>query len=132
MSELLLAVDELHTGYDATEVLRGVSFAIQPGEVVAVLGSNGAGKSTTLRAISGLVAWIGYALGLGTAVLTLSQTGPGGDVLVPGNGVVIIGMSERTSRQAITQGLAINGANDSIAVARVANAARRPGTVVIE
>jgi hypothetical protein len=39
--------------------------------------------AVTARAFGGLVAWIGYALGLGAAVLTLSQTGPGGDVLVP-------------------------------------------------
>lgn len=39
--------------------------------------------AVTARAFGGLVAWIGFVLGLGTAVLTLSQTGPGGDVLVP-------------------------------------------------
>jgi len=55
MSEPLLSVDGLHTGYGATEILRGVSFAIEPGEVVAILGSNGAGKSTLNRTISGVM-----------------------------------------------------------------------------
>ena len=39
--------------------------------------------AVTARAFGGLITWIGFALGLGTAILALSQTGPGGDVLVP-------------------------------------------------
>jgi branched-chain amino acid transport system ATP-binding protein len=50
----LLEVRELSVSYGEIEALRGVSFAIDEGAVVALLGSNGAGKSTTLRAISGL------------------------------------------------------------------------------
>src|SRR5271167_3601113 len=52
----LLEVEDLCVGYGEIEVLRGVSFVIEEGAVVTLLGSNGAGKSTTLRAISGLVA----------------------------------------------------------------------------
>jgi branched-chain amino acid transport system ATP-binding protein len=51
----LLAIDGLHAGYGATEVLRGIDLAVAPGEIVAVLGSNGAGKSTLNGAISGVV-----------------------------------------------------------------------------
>jgi branched-chain amino acid transport system ATP-binding protein len=51
----LLAVDGLHAGYGATEILRGVSLVVNEGEIVAVLGSNGAGKSTLNRAISGVL-----------------------------------------------------------------------------
>jgi branched-chain amino acid transport system ATP-binding protein len=52
----LLEVKDLSVAYGEIEALRGVSFTIDGGAVVALLGSNGAGKSTTLRAISGLVA----------------------------------------------------------------------------
>ena len=48
-SESLLDVHDLRAGYGETEVLRGVDLAIAPGEIVAVLGSNGVGKSTLNR-----------------------------------------------------------------------------------
>ncbi|HUY05966.1 MAG TPA: ABC transporter ATP-binding protein [Acidimicrobiales bacterium] len=51
----MLEVSKLCAGYDAGEVLHGVSFQVEPGSVVAVVGANGAGKSTALMAISGLL-----------------------------------------------------------------------------
>jgi branched-chain amino acid transport system ATP-binding protein len=51
----LLAIQALHAGYGATEILRGIDLAVNDGEIVAVLGSNGAGKSTLNRAISGVL-----------------------------------------------------------------------------
>ena len=50
----LLEVDEIRTHYGTIEALRGVSLTVEEGEVVTLIGSNGAGKSTTLRSISGL------------------------------------------------------------------------------
>jgi branched-chain amino acid transport system ATP-binding protein len=50
----LLEVADVHTHYGSIEALKGVSLAVEPGEVVTLIGSNGAGKSTTLRSISGL------------------------------------------------------------------------------
>jgi branched-chain amino acid transport system ATP-binding protein len=50
----LLQVSDVHAHYGAIEALKGVSLEVAEGEVVTLIGSNGAGKSTTLRSISGL------------------------------------------------------------------------------
>ena len=55
MTEALLDVQGLRSGYGAVEVLRGVDLQVRPGEIVALLGSNGAGKSTFNQTASGLV-----------------------------------------------------------------------------
>jgi branched-chain amino acid transport system ATP-binding protein len=51
----LLAIEGLRVAYGAVAAIRGVSLTVRAGEVVALLGANGAGKSTMLRAISGIV-----------------------------------------------------------------------------
>lgn len=53
MSELL-RVDDVHVYYENIHAIKGVSLKINKGEIVTLIGANGAGKSTTLRAISGL------------------------------------------------------------------------------
>jgi branched-chain amino acid transport system ATP-binding protein len=50
----LLELDEIHTFYGNIEALKGISLTVEEGEIVTMIGSNGAGKSTTLRSISGL------------------------------------------------------------------------------
>src|ERR1043166_9420936 len=50
----LLEVSDIHTFYDNIEALKGVSLEVEEGEIVTLIGSNGAGKSTTLRSVSGL------------------------------------------------------------------------------
>ena len=50
----LLEVNDIHAHYGGIEALKGVSLSVGEGEVVTLIGSNGAGKSTTLRAITGL------------------------------------------------------------------------------
>ena len=52
---LLLDIQGLRASYGAVEVLRGIDFTVAKGEIVALLGTNGAGKSTILRCISGLM-----------------------------------------------------------------------------
>ena len=51
----LLKVTDLQVAYDGIEALKGISFEVPRGKIVTLIGANGAGKSTTLRAISGLV-----------------------------------------------------------------------------
>jgi len=55
VSPPLLEVEDLRVRYGAVEAVHGVSFAVNGGEVTALIGANGAGKSSTLAAISGLV-----------------------------------------------------------------------------
>jgi branched-chain amino acid transport system ATP-binding protein len=50
----MLRIDDLHVNYGAIEAVRGVGLEVQPGKVTLVLGANGAGKSTTLKAVAGL------------------------------------------------------------------------------
>lgn len=55
----MLSIENLHAYYGKSHVLHGVTFDIQPGEIVALLGRNGSGRSTTAKAIMGLVDWQG-------------------------------------------------------------------------
>ena len=55
MSELILQVQDVHTYYGHIHALKGISMDIRQGEIVTLLGSNGAGKSTTLSSIAGIV-----------------------------------------------------------------------------
>jgi branched-chain amino acid transport system ATP-binding protein len=48
-------VDNLSAGYGGVEVVRGLSFRVEPGEVVVLLGANGAGKTTTMLALAGVL-----------------------------------------------------------------------------
>jgi branched-chain amino acid transport system ATP-binding protein len=50
----LLRVDDIHTYYGSIEALKGVTIEVHEGEIVTLIGANGAGKSTTLRSINGL------------------------------------------------------------------------------
>src|SRR5262249_29739858 len=50
----LLQVESLHAGYGPIEVLKGISFEVNEGEIVTLIGANGAGKTSTLRCLSGV------------------------------------------------------------------------------
>src|SRR5260370_33728590 len=79
----LLEVTGIHTYYGTIEALKGVSLTVDAGEVVALIGSNGAGKSTPLRSISGL-----------TPARTGKLTFAGEDIArVPAHEVVIRGIA---------------------------------------
>jgi branched-chain amino acid transport system ATP-binding protein len=51
----MLELADIHAGYDGRDVLHGLNFSVPPGSIVAVVGVNGAGKSTTLKVVSGLL-----------------------------------------------------------------------------
>jgi branched-chain amino acid transport system ATP-binding protein len=53
-SEPVLSVEDVHTFYGSIEALKGISLEVHEGEIVTLIGANGAGKSTTLRSINGL------------------------------------------------------------------------------
>ncbi|HEY6909125.1 MAG TPA: ATP-binding cassette domain-containing protein, partial [Myxococcales bacterium] len=67
----MLEVDELHAFYGKSHVLQGVSFSVRPGEIVALLGRNGVGRSTSIKAIMGLVAGRGSVRFKGEQILGL-------------------------------------------------------------
>ena len=55
MSETILSIDNLFVRYGGIEAVKGISFDVNAGEIVTLIGANGAGKSSTLRSIAGLV-----------------------------------------------------------------------------
>ncbi|HDI60884.1 MAG TPA: ABC transporter ATP-binding protein [Desulfobacteraceae bacterium] len=55
MSETVLTLENVETYYGKIHALRGISLSVKQGQIVTLLGANGAGKSTTLRTVSGLV-----------------------------------------------------------------------------
>jgi len=59
---MILKIENLHVKYGQVEVLHGIDLHVNKGEIVTILGANGAGKSTTLNAVSGLVKVSGGAI----------------------------------------------------------------------
>ena len=59
MSEPVLSVRDLKVSYGAIQAVKGISFEVGEGEIVTLIGANGAGKSSTLRAISGVAPYTG-------------------------------------------------------------------------
>ena len=51
----MLKIEDLHVHYGGIQALRGISLEVPDGKIVTLIGANGAGKSTTLRTITGLV-----------------------------------------------------------------------------
>ena len=62
----MLTIENLHAYYGKSHVLHGVNFEVRPGEIVALLGRNGSGRSTAAKAVMGLVDWQGRIAWKGT------------------------------------------------------------------
>jgi len=67
----MLELNDLHAYYGKSHVLHGVTFAVRGGEIVALLGRNGSGRSTTVKAVMGLVQGAGDVRFKGQAILGL-------------------------------------------------------------
>ena len=93
----MLNIDNLHAYYGKSHVLHGVSFNVNPGEIVALLGRNGSGRSTTAKAIMGLVDsqgqidWKGQAI-VGKKAFEIAHLGIG---YVPQGRGLFAGMTVR-------------------------------------
>lgn len=72
-SSAMLEVNDLHAYYGKSHILRGVTFSVGEGEVVALLGRNGVGRSTTIKAIMGEVSPIGSIRFRGEEIAGLSN-----------------------------------------------------------
>jgi ABC-type branched-subunit amino acid transport system ATPase component len=71
----LLAITDLHSGYGANEVIHGIDFGVDTGQIVTILGPNGCGKSTLVRTLLGYVhAWRGRVIFDGDEITNLSPT----------------------------------------------------------
>ena len=55
MAETIFTITDLKVNYGGIEAVRGVTYNVHQGQIVSLIGANGAGKSSTLRAIAGLV-----------------------------------------------------------------------------
>ena len=106
---MLLEIKGLTARYNAGDVLKGIDLSVEEGEIVALIGSNGAGKSTTLRSISGLVPNVSGSITFGGTPILGMKTGaiarlglahvPEGRRLFPGLTVrdnILLGASNRS------------------------------------
>jgi branched-chain amino acid transport system ATP-binding protein len=100
-----LEVTDLHAHYGSIHALKGVSFRVEPHEIVTLIGGNGAGKSTTLNSISGLVKSSGGQVVLGGEDLS---TCPAHDIVR--RGIVQVPEGRRTfSRLTVEENLRMGG-----------------------
>jgi len=100
MTAPVLRIGGLHVAYGGIQAVKGVDLEIGPGELVALIGANGAGKTSTLRAVSGLLDWDGAIeyLGRSTRSVAAHELLRQGLVMVPeGRGIF--------SRMTVTENL---------------------------
>src|SRR5207248_10884454 len=94
---MLLELDDVHVHYGKVEALKGVSLGVDDGEIVTLIGGNGAGKSTTLKTISGL-----------RPVTSGTVTFQGDDIVgVPAHRLVERGISQAPEGRGIFPGMSV-------------------------
>jgi branched-chain amino acid transport system ATP-binding protein len=111
----MLELDQVRAGYGPLEVLRGVSLTVKRGEIVTLIGANGAGKSTTLNTICGLIKARGGAVRLDGADVTQLQPS---EIVARGLSQVPEGrklFSDMTVRENLEMGAFLRRDNDAIA-----------------
>jgi urea transport system ATP-binding protein len=105
-----LAVHDLHVAYGQSEVLHGLDFAVQPGEIVAVMGRNGMGKTTLMKTLMGLVPVRAGSIRVGTEEVTALKSHARvarGLAYVPQGRMIF---STMTVQENIETGLTVTGA----------------------
>ena len=70
----MLNVTDLHAAYGQSEVLHGLDFTVQPGEIVAIMGRNGMGKTTLMKSLMGIVPSSGGSIAIDGADVTRMKT----------------------------------------------------------
>jgi branched-chain amino acid transport system ATP-binding protein len=96
-AEPLLAVDDITVRYGRIEALHGVSLVVGRGEIVALIGANGAGKSTMMRAISGIRPLAGGAVRFGGADISR----------MPAHRRVVLGLSQAPEGRGVFPGMTV-------------------------
>ena len=112
MPEPALDVRDLVVRYGAIEAVHGISFDVQPGEVVALIGANGAGKTSTLAALSGLVRPARGAVRL----LGRDLAGAPPHAIVRAGLVQVPEGREILARMSVHENLLLSGATDATAM----------------
>jgi urea transport system ATP-binding protein len=105
----MLTIDDLHVSYGESEVLHGLSARVQPGEIVAIMGRNGMGKTTLMKALMGIVPSRGGAIRLGetemTGLKTFRRVGAGFGYVPQGRAI----FSTMTVQENVETGLSSTG-----------------------
>ena len=105
----MLNVSELHVAYGSSEVLHGLNFTVAPGEIVAIMGRNGMGKTTLMKSLMGIVPTKSGKVTVDGADITAAKSHErvkGGVAYVPQGRMIF---STMTVRENIETGLTVTG-----------------------